>query len=183
MITTRVPTESDVVELVKNMRPMDRLETRVFCEKGETVKDRVQRSVKESTVCWAVLDGDELICIYGYQSIKEKNKRGEHKHRNKLRDIGLVWCLGTELIEKHGREFTRVARKFIDEVAALHREGIYNMIHADNTLSRKWLKACGCFVFKDAPLTLKGQPFTWFKKVTGQTYEEMAGEAYVSTNS
>lgn len=174
MITARAPQESDIEELAANMRGMDRMEIRVFCEKDESVTERLQRSVDESTGCLAVLEDGKVLCIFGFQSIIEKKKRGKFKHKSKRRDIGCIWCLATDDIEDHGFVFGKWARQFIDAIVSEHREGVYNLIHSQNKKSQRWLRILGCTVHPGAPLNVKGEAFTWFEKKPEQLVKEVA---------
>jgi hypothetical protein len=176
MITARQPTEEDVKYLAENMRGIDKLETRVFCEKGESIEERVQRSVDESTGVLTVLVDDEVLCIFGYQSIIE-NKKQSSKPKNKRRDIALIWCLGTSRIAEFGFLFVKWGKQFIDAVAAEHDEGVYNMIHSMNRVSKRWLEACGCIVHPGVPLpSINGEPFTWFEKGNKRAKRKAAKE-------
>lgn len=161
MLIARYPEAEDLLSMTANIRDIDKLEIKCLSEPGESIINRLQDSVKRSDGVLAIRDTilNTCICIFGFQSVKADSKK-----RRSKKTRAIIWCIGSKHLPKFGFQFTKYARKFIDAIIETHSSGVYNVIHANNTVSKRWLRACGCRVHLGSPLNFKGEPFTWFEK-------------------
>lgn len=74
-----------------------------------------------------------------------------------LSDVGVPWLLGTDAILDVRREFLRQSRAY---VSRMHKgfARLENIVHAENTLSIRWLKWCG-FTIENEPVKRNGELF------------------------
>ena len=153
MLTMRYPTTEDVMTLSLNIRAMDALEMKCFSDPGETIVHRLGASVRASDGVLAVYDTDlkTCICIFGFLKSPDTES-----------DIALIWCVGTNQLKEYPLQFVRWGRMFIAAIAAQFDDGVYNVVHQDNRLAKRWLRLCGCRVYPGADLEYKDEPFTWF---------------------
>ncbi len=158
MLIMRYPQTEDVLSLAANIRDIDALEARCFrTSTTHSLIQQISDSIKASDGVLAVRDTvlNTVVCIFGYQRV----------HTEEDLDIALIWCLGTKRLLSFPVQFMRWGRMFIDAVVDEFEHGVYNVIHRDNELSKRWLAACGCNVNPNAILEYKNEPFTWFEKV------------------
>ncbi len=116
-------------ELIRYIRASDVDE---YAQTGleETVPDAVYRSVRESEECYVLLDKKErVIAIYG---VSEPLLVGGR----------LVWALGTDLVDKNKKSFTkatkRALRQWVREYGLL-----WNTVAVSNSKTVKWLEWLG----------------------------------------
>jgi hypothetical protein len=99
----------------------------------------------------AVIESQELYIIY------KKKPLGIFGVTNK----GVVWMLATEKIKKHPEFLKTFHKKYIDKW--LKRYGyLYNYVHNENTVSKKWLERCGFKLKEPEKFGLKQDLFCFF---------------------
>jgi hypothetical protein len=154
MLTIHEPTPFDLYLLCNFLRPIDKVEVMVFAKEGQTLLSRVAESVKDSTMVWAVRDDGVCIAVFGYR---------------KLESLGMVWCVGTPQIETYPVQLLKWGRWFLNGIASLFEKGVYNYVHRDNAVARRWLERCGCVIndSKSYRFGVDGQPFLYFTKEYG----------------
>ena len=76
-----------------------------------------------------------------------------------------IWMVATPDLEKHGIEFLKHTRRFIDEISEGY-DLLFNWVMASNEVHIKWLKWCGfTFIRKHEAFGAGGVPFYSFVKV------------------
>lgn len=72
-----------------------------------------------------------------------------------------VWLLGTNWITANGLTFTKVVKPKIDELLKAYG-GLFNYVHADNAVAKRWLDAMGFTLEPAAPYGVHGALFHYF---------------------
>ncbi len=118
-----------IEDLIRHLRASDIDE---YAQTGleETVPEAVYRSVRESEECYCLLDKNErVIAIFG---VSEPLLVGGR----------LVWALGTDLVERNKKSFTkatkRALRQWVREYGLL-----WNTVAVSNQKTVKWLEWLG----------------------------------------
>lgn len=75
-------------------------------------------------------------------------------------DFGVPWFLGTDHVNTHGKLFMIDSRKIIDDML-LTSPVLCNMVHHDNSVSIKWLKALGFTI--DLPIKIGHKQEIFYK--------------------
>lgn len=140
-ISRTVP--GDVESVAAHMREADRREVWASheLEPLEALRSSVERTPKPLTI-WK---GDRPAAIFGVVPVSAVFR------------TGIVWLLGTELIEKHPVPFLRHTKEVME---ALQEEYVllFNWVHEANRLSRRWLRWCG-YEERDAMTGMHGDRF------------------------
>ena len=84
------------------------------------------------------------------------------EHGSMLAPDGVPWLLGTDAVARHGRVLQREARRYI---AAMLQEypRLFNAVHAENTVSVRWLRRLGFTLHPAVPAPPHGAPFHVFE--------------------
>lgn len=84
------------------------------------------------------------------------------EHGSLLAPAGVPWLLGTDAVASHGRVLQREARRYI---AAMLQEypRLFNAVHAENTVSVRWLRRLGFTLHPAVPAPPHGAPFHVFE--------------------
>lgn len=84
------------------------------------------------------------------------------EHGSMLTPTGVPWLLGTDAVTRHGRVLQREARRYI---AAMLQEypRLFNAVHAENTVSVRWLRRLGFTLHPAVPAPPHGAPFHVFE--------------------
>lgn len=141
MVEYRKPTDESIDELVYKMRDQDVNELKAAHD--EPIIDVLKTSIEVSSRADMVyIDGD-LVGIIGLRDTQ---------------DYSVPWFLGTDFVNVHRKVFMRESKKIIDAMP----DKLFNMVHADNTVSIRWLGALG-FKFEQ-PFQHKNDLFIYFHK-------------------
>lgn len=148
IVTSKV-TEEDIVELIDNIREIDRLE--VWYLNALEPEAAIRQSVEESEFCAAARleETGELICIYGVSSISILGK------------VGAPWMLGTDAVAKIPFGLVRRTRHAVKSVLRNRYDLLINTIWDKNEATKRYLRACG-FKFGPVHKTLGGEPYRRF---------------------
>jgi len=120
--------EDDVLELATHLRQQDIDEIRGLGEDpakaciishGHSKKAFTMRS-KET---------NDLICCFGIGD-------------SATVDVGMIWCLGTDLVENVSVTFLRNCKTWITHLL-MGYDYAYNLVSKSNTVSRRWLQWIG----------------------------------------
>lgn len=143
------PTAEDMRVLARDMREADVLE--VTALHTEPLIEIIMSAVEQSVSAWSFRADGELVCIFGIVP------------QTPTSDVGVLWMLGTDAVDRHALEVTRSARDWLNEAQRVFPR-LENYIDARNTRSIAWLKVLG-FRFEDPiPLGPFGLPFHRFHK-------------------
>lgn len=142
---------SHLIHVAENMREADRAE--VWSSSALNPYKSLEYSLKCSTKSWAGTVDGEAICIFGVAPLSFVSK------------IGSPWLLGTDKIIEHAIPFLRRNKKIISEMHQIY-DRLENMVHADNTASKQWLKWMGFTIEEEVrfgPFNRQFNPF-WKEK-------------------
>ena len=117
--------QADVDAVAESMRAADRVE--IGHQSSRTPAEAVRRSADQSEILRAARFDGETAAVYGVVPLAL------------LGETGIVWLLGTPVIERHGPAFLRNSDA---EVGIMHelRPRLVNAVHAENTVSVRWLQ-------------------------------------------
>jgi hypothetical protein len=136
-----------VDRIAANMRADDRRE--VWASDRRTPGEALRLSLGMSQMAWTCLVRGEPAFMWGVS-----------RPGSILSVTGVPWLLGTDEIVDVRREFLRQSRGFVDLMQAPF-ERLENYVHADNRLSRRWLKWCG-FTLDPEAVRMNGEDFYRF---------------------
>lgn len=148
-VSFRDPMPSDVVLIADNMRAIDREE--IELSSGLKPLEALQYSLGHSEYCQTMLLDDEPIGMFGVS----KNTI--------LSNVGCIWFLGTEEMNKVKKSFVVNSLPYINRLFD-YAERLENYVWIENKLSTRWLKWCGFTLDKPAPYGLKKALFIHFYK-------------------
>jgi hypothetical protein len=143
------PTEADIDELVRCMRPQDVAECHAA---GHTDLHAVIRDgVARSTWCHAVRIDGKLLAIFGVAPLGTV-----------LDPRGVPWLLGTPELPRCRRALGRHAPAYIASMLASYPH-LLNHVHAENTVAVRWLRRMGFTLHAATPHPVTGAPFQLFE--------------------
>lgn len=149
-LTFRAPAPGDVEYLAAHMRMADRVELAAI---NRVPAEALERAVRTSTLCWTVLAGDELLCMFGVAPLRSWSL---------LEDTGSPWFLGTEGVFAHRRPFISEPAAYIRRMLDAYPR-LVNFVHAENQHSVRWLRRLGFTVEPAQPWGPNGAPFHRFE--------------------
>lgn len=77
----------------------------------------------------------------------------------------IPWMLGTDKVIETRREFIPQAKKWVEETNEKYPL-LFNFVHKDNTVSRRWLKSLGFeFIKLQEEYGVGGEPFIQFVRI------------------
>lgn len=139
--------EHVIKEIADHMREIDVFEMHAI---GVTdVEDGIRRSIEESDVVLFLADGRQRpLCIFGVS-----RESYEHGH--------VIWCLGTDDIDKHKKDFVLFSRYVLTWWTNQYGR-LFNYVSAKNDKSIRWLKSMGATVDIPKPINDDGDLFRLF---------------------
>lgn len=142
LIRVERPSEALLDDFDRNIRPNDKRE---LLAANTGVREEIEDSIYCADECWAVINAEnEYLAVFG--RTKVVGYAGN-----------LIWCVGTNKLQRYWFPFVRESRKVLREWA--HEYGVlYNAVGSFNTESMRWL--------------------SWLGASFGQTIE-MGGEEFV----
>ena len=146
-VEIREPTQEDVGYLIANMRQADVDELMAMHGKVQSI---VQLSFEKSRYKWSVYANGQFICLFGIGT------------QSLISDTGIIWMLGTDLIETYKGAFIRYSKAYIEAMLNVYPI-LTNHCDVRNTRTIRWLKFMG-FKF-DEPIVMGVQklPFSRFE--------------------
>ncbi len=131
--------------MLANIRPADLAEGEALLGAGKLDK-ALHDSVAGSVLTWTGAVGDGAAFVFGLAPVSA------------LGDQALPWLIGTPLIDKHRRAFTRLSRPYIARMLAAYPK-LVNVVDARNVKSIAWLKRMGFTILPAEPMGAAGLPF------------------------
>lgn len=127
-ITFRPATDRDGAFIGAHLREVDRRE--IVRGTGGLPPLAPGKSIEQSIIAWTAVDerGDP-IAVFGVAPTG-------------VQDVGAVWLLATEGVEKHARAFIHSGRYYVALMAKLFA-CLINAVDSENTRTRRWLRALG----------------------------------------
>lgn len=110
--------------------------------------EALEKSLQQSVQAWTCLLEDVPAFMWGVCGVSESPH------------VGVPWLLSTDDIHRVSREFLRQSRAYVERMQA-HFPRLQNRVHAENTISIRWLRWCG-FTLNAAPETINGESFYSF---------------------
>lgn len=135
--------------IAEHLRPQDRAELRALghADFRATLLDSVESS-KWAAV--ALVDAAPA-CVFGCS-----------EYGSLSAPVGVPWMLGTPAVYRNQRALQRYAPRYI--AGLLHRYGhLMNIVHAENTVSIRWLKRLGFMLRPAHPVPPTGALFHVFE--------------------
>lgn len=139
----------DCRDLAPRMRSQDAKE--VMASNGLTPLRSLQESYRVSQECHTIIHEDgSIVGMFGLAA----------------NDIfGSPWLLGSDKLPETKKVMLPVSAKWVEEMNTLHPL-LVNYVHAENTVSMKWLKSLGFeFIKLDKEYGVGKQPFYQFVRV------------------
>lgn len=147
-LTIRAPHMRDLVELAARMRQADRDEL-AACDHFDA-QAAVLHSASQSLRCWAMLEGGDVLCVFGVCPLAG------------FPGVGTPWMLGTDALVRHRRKHITLPAPYIARMLDAFPR-LVNYVHADNLASLRWLRRLGFAVDPVAPFGPNGAPFHRFE--------------------
>lgn len=137
----------DILPIASHMRESDRLE--MLASHGVVPYDGLRLSFGNTPSPWTIWVDDQQAAMLGVVPVSETLR------------TGLVWLLGTDLIEAHYISFLRHSVEIMDALMEDYLS-LFNYVDDRNRVSIRWLKWCG---FQAMDRTERaGVPFTRYEK-------------------
>lgn len=148
-LTFRAPHMRDLCEVAARMRQADRDEL-AACDHFDA-QAAVMHSAHNSERCWAVLEGDHVLCVFGVCPLPGHP------------GVGTPWMLGTTALgTRHRRKLIDAPALYISRMLDAFPR-LVNYVHAENTASVRWLQRLGFALDPVAPFGPNGAPFHRFE--------------------
>mgnify|MGYP003625007109 CR=1 FL=1 len=146
-VEIRKPTQADVDNLIKNMRQADRNELMALHNEIGRI---VQYSFERSEHKWSVYANGEFVCMFGvgYAAL--------------VSDTGIIWMLGTDLIEQYKGAFIRHSKRYIEAMLTIYPV-LSNYCDVRNKRTIRWLKFMGFTFSEPTPRGVHNLPFVKFE--------------------
>jgi hypothetical protein len=150
MMLFREARTDDIDALAPHMRAIDALECKLVG--GHEPREALENALDVSSRAKAWEVGGVVQCLYGCAPVSF------------LSDEASIWLLGRDSIKEHARAFLKVSKGEVEDVS-LGFERLFNVVHAHNRLSIRWLKWLG-FAFGEG-IEVQGHPFLPFELARG----------------
>jgi hypothetical protein len=149
-VEIRRPVPDDLEHLARNLRDQDLAELRAS-GRGADPLAALRQSVAVSRWSRVALVDEAPIAVFGC---------GEYG--SLLAPIGVPWLMGTGAIVRHGRVLQREARRYIAAMLQQYPR-LFNAVHAENTVSVRWLRHLGFTLHPAVPAPPHGALFHAFE--------------------
>jgi hypothetical protein len=148
-VEVRAPTPEDLAWLAEHLRDQDLAELQAagWDDPHQALIASVARS-KQTFL--AVADGLPAALF------------GCAEYGSLLAPVGVPWMLGTDAVARHRRVLQRWARRYIEAMLQEYPR-LFNAVHAENTVSVRWLQALGFTLHPATPAPPHGAPFRVFE--------------------
>ena len=147
--TYRPATFEDCHDLAPRMRSQDAKE--VMASNGAKPYEALSESFRVSSECYTIIHEDgEIVGMFGVADAKI---------------FGSPWLLGSDKLPETKRVMLPVSAKWVEEKNDQYPL-LLNYVHADNTVSIRWLKSLGFeFIKLDKEYGVGKEPFYQFVRV------------------
>lgn len=144
MVELYWPHTAEAYELVADLRDQDQAEMDALGV--EDIAGNIEWGIAASDMCWAARVDGKLACIFG------------------VTPTGVVWMLGTPKLLEARRTLLRLTPKYLEQMLQNHPR-LYNMVHAENSVAIRWLKAIGFTLHPAIPVAPLGALFHPFEMI------------------
>jgi hypothetical protein len=144
----RRATLADALSLAPKLRQEDIAEIRAVC--GLPPREALIFCFFASPECYAIVAEEGVIGMFGVT-------REAH-------DTGAIWMVASDDLPRHGLEFLRKCRKWVDELNDRYPL-LYNYADQRNTVHLKWLRWCGFQFINLEPYGVEQRPFYLFVRI------------------
>ena len=139
----------DCLEMAPNMRSQDAKE--VMASHGFEPYAALHESYKVSTEANSIIHADgSVVGMFGVTNVGS---------------YAVPWLLGTDKLIQTRRIMLPVAKQWVDEIIERYPL-LFNYVHEDNTISRRWLKSLGFeFIKLEKEYGVGKEPFIQFVRI------------------
>jgi len=137
-------TYSHAGQIAKDLRQVDRQE--IWASHHETPEDALPRAISRSQMAWTILWDNQPAAMFGVAPATA------------LSDVGVIWLLGTPLLEKFSTPFLRFSKHKVKEIRR-HFSRLVNHVDARNAVSLEWVRWLGFTVHPPEPYGIEMMPF------------------------
>jgi hypothetical protein len=127
MMRVREATIDDCYALAPRLRREDVAE--VYAASRSTPLEALVRGLDLSVMTWAILDGEEVVGMFGVASIDGT-------------DAGSPWMLCSDGLVRIQWQFIRQSRRYIDKLHEYFRV-LWNAADVRNVVHLRWIRRCG----------------------------------------
>ena len=147
------PSECGLRLIAQRLRQADRQELAAVHGWDIDLLGCLQTAVSASEEAFVALASDEPIAVFGVAPVCL------------LGGLGCPWLLGTDAMDKHGREIVTLSRQHVARWGQRYT-CLFNYVDARNGRSIAWLRHTGFTVWPAEPRGLHGEPFHRFERCT-----------------
>lgn len=140
-------TKKHIELLAPNLRQEDMAE--IWASSKSTPLEALTRAFNLPGECWALMNGDEVICMFGVARLYILDSKGS------------PWMLASDEISKHYLYFLRESKKYVKIIKSRY-ENLENYVDARNKISIKWLRWLGFEIGEARPYGVLKMPFHKF---------------------
>lgn len=160
MLRVRTARTDDAAALAPRLRAADLRE--IEGATGESPGSVLDAGLSESDPCFAIVDErDAPVALFGVVPDAAAP------------DVGLIWLLAADELERHGLSFVRECGEWVAELQLRYRV-LWNWVDARNRIHVRWLIWCGFELLERVDDHGSGAlPFYLFQKVRGQQHDVM----------
>ncbi len=149
-VTTRAPTDADVVELATRMRLADASEC--IAATGMTLLETVRASVAVSAEAWATEFNGELVALWGVAPRSHSLLDGR---------VGVCWMMTTTTVDRYPKAFWAQCKRLLRELTE-RWDVLVNAIDCRHEQALRWAARLGARFDAPAPFGALGLPFRLF---------------------
>lgn len=126
---------SDVEQLIANLRKEDKAEILAY---SDDIAGTITHALQHSAWARAAEVDGELACLFGVGPV------------SMLSESGVPWMLGTDVMNRNKRSVITFGKQYIQAMLNEYPH-LWNMVHAENKRSIKWLKRLGFTIHEAQP--------------------------------
>lgn len=153
MLTIRLASHEDVVDIAERLRDADLTEIRAAGHSSP--EDSLLLGLGSEDPCYVAVDCDGRAQVIF----------GTNPSHTPL--VGWVWMMATDEIRSHKVQIVRQTHEVIERLGSGYRV-LGNAVHADNRLHIRWLRWAGFSFLKE--FTFHGNRFYEFAKIMRSTH-------------
>ena len=136
------PQEDHIQHIASRLRAWDRLEA-LAQGFSWTPVDGIEFSVSTAEIAETVLLGEEPVGVWG------------------VCGSGCVWMVGTPRLGSHPKSFMEKSWECVERALEVSPT-LWNYVHQNNSVSRRWLRRIGARFSPDV-VDINGHPFKYFE--------------------
>ena len=147
-ITIVKATHAHIDHVAEHMRQADRSE--IMASAGRLPAGALAYSLDRSDFAYTGCINGVPACMFGCGTI------------NLLCRTGVPWLLGTDLVERHYRQFARHSKRMLG-IMACRYDRLVNAVDDRNELSKRWLAWLGFSIGEPIIMGVEKRPFRVFE--------------------